>query len=320
MGCCYRQERGLIVRGKDTSIMAPHHPFRFGVVAAQAPSADAWIATARRAEELGFSTFSIPDTLGPTFAPLPALTAVAVATRTIRVGPYVLANDVRNPILLAREAATLDFLSDGRLELGLGAGRPGIEADYRKLGIPLESGAVRVERLIEAVGILKALLSGEQVNVEGKHYRAAGADIFPHPIQQPHPPILIAGAGRRMLTLAAQEADIVALGVHPNQGEAVFQEKVNILRAAAGARFDQIELNVNLAAVGDQLHPWAARQFGLDLEQLRQIGSPSVLLGTPAEMCELLQARRERLGISYVNCGADMMETLAPVVARLAGR
>jgi probable F420-dependent oxidoreductase len=300
--------------------MAPRHPFRFGVVAGQAQSAEQWIATARRAEELGFSAFSVPDTLGPTLAPLPALTAVAIATRTIRVGPYVLANDVRNPVLLAREAATLDFLSGGRLELGLGAGRPGIEADYRKLGIPLESGGVRVERLAEAVGIVKALLAGKQVDVDGKHYRAAGADVFPHPVQQPHPPILIAGAGRRMLALAAREADIVALGVLPNQGEAVYREKIDTLREAAGGRFEQLELNVNLSAVGDQGHPWMVRQFGIDLEQMRQIGSPAAPLGTPDEMCEQLEGRRERLGVSYINCGADMMETMAPVVARLAGR
>jgi probable F420-dependent oxidoreductase len=300
--------------------MASRHPFRFGVVAAQAPSAEAWIASARRAEDLGFSTFSIPDTLGPTLAPIPALTAVAMATRTLTVGTYVLANDVRNPVLLAREAATLDFLSGGRLELGLGAGRPGIEADYRKLGIPLESVGVRVERLIEAVSILKRLFAGEQVDADGKHYRAAGADVYPRPVQQPHPPILIAGSGQRMLSLAAREADIVALGVAPNQGEAVFQQKIDTLRAAAGARFDQIELNVNLAAVGNAVHPWTARQFGVTLEQLKEIGSPSTLLGTPDEMCEQLEARRARLGISYVNCGADMMETMAPVVARLAGR
>jgi probable F420-dependent oxidoreductase len=251
---------------------------------------------------------------------MPALTAVAAATRTIRVGTYVLANDVRHPVLVAREAATLDFLSGGRFELGLGAGRPGIETDYAKLGIPLESGAVRVERLVEAVGIIKRLLSGEQVDVEGQQYRAAGADVYPRPVQQPHPPILIAGAGKRMLALAAREADIVALGVHPNQGEAVFQEKIDTLRAAAGDRFGQIELNVNLGAVGDQLHPWTAQRLGVTLEQLKEIGSPSALLGTPEEMCEQLEARRERLGVSYVNCGADMMDAMAPVVARLHGR
>jgi probable F420-dependent oxidoreductase len=248
------------------------------------------------------------------------LTAVATATRTIRVGSYVFANDVRNPVLLARECAALDFLSGGRFELGLGAGRPGIEGDYRKLGIPLESGGVRVERLAEALGIMKRLLSGEKVDHEGTHYRISGADVSPAPVQQPHPPILVAATGRRLLSLAAQEADIVALGVQPNQGEEVFQEKIAVLRAAAGARFEQLELNANLAAVGDQVHPWMLRQFNLTLAQLRESGSPSILLGSTDEMCEHLVGRRERLGISYVTCAAEMMEAMAPIVARLAGR
>src|SRR5215213_1725012 len=273
--------------------MPSRHPFRFGVVAAQAPSSDQWIATARRAEEFGFSSFLIPDTIGPTLAPIPALTAVAISTRTIRIGSYVFANDVRNPVLLARECATLDFLSGGRFELGLGAGRPGIEGDYRKLGIPLESGGVRVERLAEALGIMKRLLAGETVDHEGKHYTVAGADVYPKPVQQPHPPVLVAATGPRLLALAAREADIVALGVQPNQGEQVFQEKVDILRRAAGERFDQIELNANLAAVGDQVHPWMMRQYNLGLDELRRLGSPSILLGSLDEMCEQLVRRRE---------------------------
>src|ERR1044071_1820829 len=146
-------------------------PFRFGVVTGQARSAEEWIAKARRAESLGFSSFLIPDTLGQTFAPLPALAIAAAATHSIHLGTYVLANDHRNPVLLARECATLDFLSGGRFELGLGAGRPGIEGDYRKLGIPLESGGVRVERLAEALGIMKRLFAGETVDHEGKHYK-----------------------------------------------------------------------------------------------------------------------------------------------------
>jgi probable F420-dependent oxidoreductase len=300
--------------------MSKHHPFRFGVVAAQAPSADQWIATARRAEELGFSSFLIPDTIGPTLAPIPALTAAAVATRSIRIGSYVFANDVRNPVLLARECATLDFLSGGRFELGLGAGRPGIEGDYRRLGIPLESGGVRVERLAEALGIVKALLRGEKVDHDGHHYQVVGADVFPVPVQKPHPPILIAASGPRLLKLAAREADVVALGVQPNQGEEVFQEKVAVLRQAAGERFDQLELNANLAAVGDQVHAWMMRQFNLTLDELRRLGSPSILLGSLDEMCQQLEGRRERLGISYITCAAEMMEGMAPVVARLAGR
>jgi probable F420-dependent oxidoreductase len=300
--------------------MPSRHPFRFGVVAAQAQSAEQWISLGRRAEDLGFSSFLIPDTLGPTLAPIPALTAVAVSTTTLRIGSYVFANDVRNPVLLAREVATLDFLSGGRFELGLGAGRPGIEGDYRKLGIALESGGVRVERLAESLGILKRLLRGETVDHEGQQYRVAGADVYPQPVQQPHPPIMIAATGPRLLGLAAREADIVALGVPPTQGEEVFLEKIDILRRAGGVRFDQLELNANLSAVGDQVHPWMMRQYNVTLEQLRAIGSPSILLGSIDEMCEQLEGRRERLGISYVNCAAEMMDAMAPVVARLAGR
>jgi probable F420-dependent oxidoreductase len=300
--------------------MSAQHPFRFGVVAAQAQSADQWIGMARRAEELGFSTFLIPDTLGPTLAPIPALTAVAASTRRIRVGSYVFANDVRNPVLLARECAALDFLSGGRFELGLGAGRPGIEGDYRKLGIPHESGGVRVSRLAEGLAIMKRLFAGEKVDHQGEYYQVAGADLYPAPVQKPHPPIMIAASGPRLLALAAREADVVALGVGPTQGEEVFREKVDILRNAAGDRFDRLELNANLSAVGDQVHPWMMRQYNVTLEQLREIGSPSILLGSPDEMCAQLEARRERLGISYVNCAAEMMEAMAPIVARLAGR
>jgi probable F420-dependent oxidoreductase len=298
--------------------MTNHRPFRFGVVAAQAASADQWVAMAQQAETLGFSTFLIPDTLGPTLAPIPALTAAAVATKTLRVGSYVFANDLRNPVLLARECATLDFLSGGRFELGLGAGRPGAEGDNRKLGIPFESGGVRVARLAEALGIMKRLLSGEQVDATGQHYTVTGADIFPTPIQQPHPPLMVAASGPRLLSLAAREADIIALGVAPTQPAAVFREKVDILRTAAGDRFDQLELNANLAAVGDSVHPWMMKQFGLSLDELRQIGSPSILLGTTDEMCDQLLQRREQLGISYWNVSADMMTAMAPVVERLA--
>jgi probable F420-dependent oxidoreductase len=300
--------------------MTATRPFRFGVVAAQAASADQWTGMARHAEELGFSTFLIPDTLGATLAPFPALTAAAIATQRIRIGSYVFANDLRNPVLLARECATLDLLSGGRFELGLGAGRPGAEGDNRKLGIPFESGGVRVARLAEAMSIIKRLLSGETVDAKGQHYAATGADVYPPSAQQPHPPIMVAAAGPRLLALAAREADIVALGVGPNQPEAAFREKVDILRQAAGPRFDTLELNANLAAVGDSAHPWMLRQYNLTLDQLRQIGSPSILLGTTHDMCEQLLQRREQLGISYWNVSADMMDAMAPMVERLAGR
>jgi probable F420-dependent oxidoreductase len=301
-------------------------PFRFGVVAAQARSGDEWAAKARRAETLGYATFLIPDTLGQTLAPLPALTAAASATTTLRVGTYVLANDFRNPVLLARECATLDFLSGGRFELGLGAGRPTAEGDYRKLGLPFTAGGTRVERLAEAVGIVKALLSGEPANAAGSHYAVSGADGFPGPLQQPHLPILIAGSGKHLLTLAAREADIVSLAAPPDASTDLLREKVGWLRQAAGERFAHLELNANLLAVlpDEQAgqpagNPYLAR-LGLDVRQLARNGSPFVLSGSADQMCAQLQARRETLGVSYITAPDYSMEALAPVVERLAGR
>jgi probable F420-dependent oxidoreductase len=298
--------------------MPDQRPFRFGVVAAQARSGDEWAAKARRAEALGYSTFLIPDTLGPTLAPLPALAVAAAATRTLRVGTYVLANDYRNPALLARECATLDFLSGGRFELGLGAGRPGAESDYRKLGLARDSGGVRIERLAEALRIVKALLSGEHVSAGGPHYKLADADVFPRPVQQPHPPILVAGGGKRLLALAAREADIIALAVGPETTETAAAETVSRIKEAAGERFDRLELNCNLLAVGELPPQWLPP--GVDLARLRQSGSLAVVMGGVDEMCDRLMARREALGISYVTHGEAAMEAFAPVVERLTGQ
>jgi probable F420-dependent oxidoreductase len=294
-------------------------PFRFGVVAAQASSAEEWIAKARRAEALGYATFVIPDTLGPTLAPLPALAAVAAATSSIRVGTYVLAAGFRNPVLLARECATLDFLAGGRLELGLGAGRPSVEEEYRRLGLPAESGGARVERLGEILRTLKALFT-QPASTAGPDGAPSGEQLYPRPLQRPHPPILVAGAGRRLLGLAAREANIVALGGRPDEDEATVAEKVAWLRQSAGDRFGELELNVNLIAVGQEIHPWAAARLGLDPAALSRLRGPALLLGSADAMAELLLRRRETLGISYLTVGDAFMETLAPVVARLAGR
>ena len=295
-------------------------PFRFGVVTGQARSAEEWIAKARRAESLGFSSFLIPDTLGQTFAPLPALAIAAAATHSIHLGTYVLANDYRNPVLVAREAATLDFLSGGRFELGLGAGRPGAEEDCRKLGIPFDSGGVRVERLAEALGIIKAILSGQAVDAPGPHYAVAGADVFPQPAQQPHPPILVAASGKRLLALAAREADIVALAGSPLDGQAALQQKIDWLRESAGDRFPQLELNSNLTAVGPELPEWIARRMNITIQQLIEAGSPSALIGDVDQMCQQLLERREVLGVSYITAGDMFMDALAPVIERLAGQ
>lgn len=299
--------------------MAAERPFRFGVVTSRAGSGREWIDRARRVEAAGYSTILTPDTLSQSLAPFPALGVLAGATTTLRLGTFVLANDLRNPVLVARESATLDLLSGGRFELGMGAGRPGVEADNGKLGIPFDSGGVRVARLAESLGILKALLAGETVDAPGPHYASRGADGWPPPVQRPRPPIMVAGAGPRILALAAREADIVAIGSGPMEGEAGVRERIEAMRLAAPDRFDRLELSVNLVAVGGRLHPMAAR-WGGDGDRILGSGSPAVLLGSPDEMAEQLRRTRERLGISYITVWEEFTEAFGPVVERLAGR
>jgi probable F420-dependent oxidoreductase len=300
--------------------MTTARPFRFGVVAAQARSGQEWAAKARHLESMGYSTLLMPDGLRFTLAPLPALAAAAMATRSLRVGTYVLANDYRNPVLLAKEAATLDVVSDGRFELGIGAGRPGAAEDNRMLGLPFESGGARVAALAESLALIKSLLAGETVTATGPRYAAAAAEIMPRPLQQPHPPLLVAGSGRRLLSLAAREADIVAIGVPPMEPEAKVSERIGWLREAAGPRFDQLELNITLMAVGEQVPRWVERQLGVTVEELARSGTVAALFGTVDQMCETLLKRRDTLGISYVAVSDEMMDALAPVVERLAGR
>jgi probable F420-dependent oxidoreductase len=293
--------------------------FRFGVVAATARSGDEWAEKARRIESMGYATMLTPDGLKYTLAPLSALMAAAMATRTLRVGTYVIASDFRNPVLLAKEAATVDVLSGGRFELGLGVGRPAAAEDNRMLGMPFDSGAVRVERLAESLALLKVLLSGESATATGPHYGVANAQISPRPVQQPRPPILVAGSKRRLLELAAREADIIALGIAPTEPEAGVAERIGWIRDAAGSRFEQLELNLNLMAVGQQVPQWISGQMGLTAETLARSCAISALTGTTDEMVETLQRRRDRLGISYIAVSDELMEGLAPVVERLAG-
>ena len=295
-------------------------PFRFGVVAASARSGEEWASKARQVESLGFTSLVVPDGLNYTLSPLPALAAAAAATRALRVGTYVLVNDFRHPVLLAKEAATLDMLSGGRFELGLGAGRPDAAAESRMLGRAFDSGGVRVARLAESLGILKGLLAGQTVTASGSSYSVNEARISPLPVQQPRPPILVAGSGRQLLGLAAREADIVALGLPPDASEATLVEKINVLREAAGERFEQIELNVNLMAVGQQVPRYVSAQLGLTAEGLGRQGSVVAVTGSIEQMCDQLLERRKTFGISYVVISDELMETLAPVVERLSGQ
>jgi probable F420-dependent oxidoreductase len=293
-------------------------PFRFGVVVAQAADAAEWTEKARKVEALGYDVFLMPDGISHLMAPFPALMAAAAATSRLHVGTYVLANDFRNPLLVAQEAATLQFLSDGRFELGLGAGRPDAAAENRMLGLPFETGGVRVARLGASARIVKGLLAGEDVTAPGPYYANADAALPRDLADRPAPPLLIAGSGRSLLMLAGREADIVGLGLAPTATDAEAEEKIGWVRTAAGDRFDRIELNLNLLAINGRAPRWIAAR--LDLAVLARSGAVAFVAGSADEIADQLRRRRATLGISYYNVAEDFMDDFAPVVERLAGR
>src|SRR5438309_4590051 len=224
-----------------------HRPFRFGVVTAYAQSHTAWITTARRVEELGYATLLMPDRLSiGSLAPLTALAVAAQATTSLRIGSYVFCNEYRHPVLLAREAATLDLLSGGRFELGLGAGVG--PSEFQRIGIPFASAGTRVGHLEEALQVMKQLFTEETVNFSGKYYTITELKGNIRPVQQPHLPLLVAGAGERMLRLAAREAGIIAIGSKITaQGadptDATLEQKIAWIKEAAGERFADLELS-----------------------------------------------------------------------------
>ena len=278
--------------------------FRFGVVTGGHPSRVSWIALAQRVEELGYSSLLLPDVLGTPLATLTALAVAATATTQLRVGSYVFVNDYRNPALLAREIATLDQLSDGRVELGLGAGN--WQHEYQQLGVSFDQAGTRVSRFAEGLSIIKQFFTGETVNFSGKYYTTTALRPVPRPIQQPHPPILIGSSGRRMLTLAAREADII-LPTPP------VEEKIDWIREAAGERFEHLELGQSA--------------FGIEVTDSPFAITPS-LPGIPVEAhpmateqaVEYLLEQRKRLSISYIQIDERQLENFTPVLARLNGR
>jgi probable F420-dependent oxidoreductase len=308
-------------------------PFRFGVNLWHAASRAAWVDKARKLEALGYAVLNVPDHLADCLAPLPALVSAAEATTHLRVGTNVLNNDFRHPVLVAREAATVDLLTDGRLQLGLGAGF--MHAEYDQMGVRFDPGGRRVERLAEAVRILKGLFTGQPVTFVGQHYHVTRHQLQPLPVQRPHPPLLIGGNGRRLLTLAAQEADMVGLtGITFRPGGqgpelsgwtvAGVEERLQRIRATAGARYERLELNALVQRVEVTDHRYiAAEELAGRWPQLHAadiLQSPYVLIGTVDQIIEDLQMRRERWGISsYVIFERDL-DTFAPVVARLADR
>ncbi len=315
--------------------MSKPRPFRFGVSVHGSKSRAEWRDIARQAEALGYSTLLLPDHLGDQLSPIPALVAAADATRMLRVGSLVFDNDFRHPVMLAKEAATLDVLSGGRLELGVGAGW--LKPEYEGAGIPFERASVRIARMEEAIRIVKGLFADGPVDFAGRYYTISGLEGFPKPVQRPHPPLHIGGGGQRLLSVAAREADIIGFlpRARPDgQGQDItdatpqaLEQKITWVREAAGARFADLELGILVAQVlttedreqaAHLIASTLARGFKVSTDVILQ--APYLLLGTVDQMCEDLLARRERYGISYISVFEQSMETLAPGVARLAGQ
>ena len=312
--------------------MSPHpRRFRFGVEMQGPFEGRTWAESARELEDLGYSTLFVPDHFHQGLGPMVAMATAAMATTSLVVAPMVLAADFRNPAVEARELATIDLLSGGRLEVGLGAGYNPL--DYSRSGIPMDPPGVRVSRLIEHTRVLRGLFAGGSFDFVGEHYRIDGLALVPAPATPGGPPILVGGGGPRLLEFAAREADIVGVNPSTRAGRndprtaqdclpAAFDQKLATLRRAAGERFASLELNGWLSSVEvtADARSRAARfegHFGVGVDDVLDV--PVMLFGTIDEMVERLQARRERWALSYFVVQAGVARQFAAVVARLAG-
>jgi len=308
--------------------MAHARKFRFGVQVSSATSGVNWRDKARKIEALGYSTLLMPDHFVDTpLAPMVAIAFAAAATEQLRIGMLVLGNDYKHPAVTAKEAATIDVLSDGRLEFGLGAGW--MQADYDALGMTYDRPGVRIERLAEALAVINGAWGDSAYSFKGEHYTITNYNAAPKPVQRPRPPIVIGGGGERLLKLAGREADIV--GINPNLRAGTItadvietaladgtRKKVAWVKEGAGKRYDDLELQIRyfLASITDDAAGFAAAVasgFGINAEEV--LDSGVALVGTVDQCCETLERRREEWDVSYV----DTFEQFAPVVARLAG-
>ena len=310
-------------------------PFTFLAEASDAPDLATLTERARRAEAIGVTTLVIPDHLVPIPAPLAWLATIAAVTEHLRISPFVLNNDLRHPAVLAKELATLDVLSGGRLDVAIGAGWN--EPEYAAIGLPFDPVGTRVARLSEAIAVLKGCFGDGPFSFVGEHYTISDYDAFPKPVQRPHPPVFIGGGGKRTLTLAGREADVVGLAprtLSEQRGDplsvtwAATEEKIGWVREAAGERFDELVLNVYPSqwpiTVTDDLRGEARKvidrmrdRTGHELTEDEVIESPHIFIGSVDRFVEKFSELRERLGISSFMVGS--LEELAPVVERLAG-
>lgn len=317
----------------DATSPFPIKPFRFGVQLQKSASGADWAEQARRVESHGYSVATMPDHFDQQFAPVPALQAVLSATTTLRASALVFDNDYKHPLVLAKELATMDVLSGGRVEIGLGAGW--MIADYEQAGMTYDRAGVRVDRFVEGLAVIKGVMGAEPFSFDGEHYTIRSHDGFPKPLQGPHPPVIIGGGGPRVLGIAAREADIVGVNGTLDAGvigpEAISTmtrdavvDKVAIVAEAAeeAGRLDDIEMNIRTFFVsvtddrGAQVSAMA-NMIGVDEQMITD--SPFALVGDVDQICDTLVARREEFGFSYVIVGAGEIDDFAPVVARLAG-
>ncbi|PWT77702.1 MAG: LLM class F420-dependent oxidoreductase [Chloroflexi bacterium] len=317
--------------------MSNARPFRFGIKVAtdpgDLPTREDWVALARKAEDLGYATFSVADHYTNEILPIAALMYVADATSTLRIGSCVFDINYRHPVLLAKEVAAIDWFSGGRFELGLGAGA--LRIDYDQVGLPFDPPGVRVQRLAESVSIFKQFFNQDSVTFAGQYYTVTDLPAIPKAAQRPRPPIFIGGGGKKLLTLAAREADIIGVEakLHDDKGntvpsertEAALGQKVAMLREVAGARFASIELNYGFRAVivtddRQQAAEQYARERGTGVTAEEVLADPYLLIGTVEQMVETLERRRDQFGISYLQVFFQNIDTFAPVVARLAAK
>ncbi len=321
--------------------MVDRQPFRFAIQATNAADARQWREFVCKVEDLGYSCLMLADHyLGPgpaqqaartprqDLAPIAAIAAAAAYTTVLRVGCRVFCIDYHVPAVLAKEVATLDLLSDGRLEVGIGAGWSGIE--YDAMGLTFETPGLRIAKLTEVVALVKAHCAGDELAQYGDHVNVHGYKGTPSPVQRPHPPIMIGGGGRRVLTYAGREADIVSINTVPfvdrnDDGLTPPQEAVRRLeyvRAAAGPRAIDIETSPFFVSVSgtsaEESYERIAARTGIATRVLRD--HPNVLVGSEDSIVEKLQERRETYGTNYITVQQSQAEKFAPVIARLTGR
>lgn len=307
------------------------HDFRFGVQLSRADSGRQWRSVVQKVEDLGYSTVFLPDHFGDQLAPMVALAVAAEATTSLRVGTLVLGNDYRHPLVVAKEAATLDLLSEGRLELGLGAGW--MTSDYEQSGITLDAPSTRVARMEEAIAVMKTLWSGGGDH-QGSYYRLERAEGLPRPYRRPHPLLMVGGGSRHVLTVAGREADIVGVNPRLTQGfigadmlasiaPDRYDRRLEWVRHGAGDRFEQIEIQsltffVRVVPDRERVLEETAAMFRMPTDVAADV--PLALVGSVEEIAETLEVRRRRWGMSYWIVHDTDMDAFAPVVAAVAGK